>query len=444
MDEEQGMLRMSFLEHLTELRSRILRALVGFGVIFIACMAFSDRLWLIVQAPAVEAFRKLGSGGLVGINAMEQFEIIWMWTPLVASLFLGSPWILYQVWAFIAPGLYERERKWAIPFVLTTAGLFLLGGLFAYFLAFRYGLTFLLGIGKFAGVTTTLSIDSYFDLFVDVMLGVSLIFEMPVVIFFLVLLRIATPKFLMEHSRYAILGIVIIAAVITPTVDFVNLSLFAVPMCLLFFIGVFAGYLLQLHRDSRRFPWVKATLWILGSLAILGAAAWLIFHSHWFRKQIGAVSGYSEGRPRKGRPDANARQFAPKGQRRFVVRLFASCLWPATSCALIRSSGCEHKQIRRSTDGCGHAARGEADDAERAHEGDPHVRLPCPERGPGWSAGLDRFRPVRRRRESLANRIAGRHAPNDANAIGRTFQTDCAYGSKGHAGLRSFGGKSGP
>jgi sec-independent protein translocase protein TatC len=280
MDEEQGMLRMSFLEHLAELRSRIIRALAGFGVIFIACMAFSDRLWLIVQAPAVEAFRNLGSGGLVGINAMEQFEIIWMWTPLVASLFLGSPWILYQIWAFIAPGLYERERKWAIPFVLTTAGLFILGGLFAYFLAFRYGLTFLLGIGKFAGVTTTLSIDSYFDLFVDVMLGVSLIFEMPVVIFFLVLLRIATPKFLMEHSRYAILGIVIIAAVITPTVDFVNLSLFAVPMCLLFFVGVLAGYVLQLHRDSRRFPWVKASLWILLVFLILGAGWWVAGRYH--------------------------------------------------------------------------------------------------------------------------------------------------------------------
>ncbi len=279
MDESDSLLRMSFLEHLTELRSRIIRALVGFGVVFVACLAFSDQLWLIVQAPAVEAFRKLGTGGLVGINAMEQFEIIWMWTPLVASLFLGSPWIIYQVWAFIAPGLYERERKWAIPFVLTTAGLFIMGGLFAYFLAFRYGLTFLLGIGKFAGVTTTLSIDSYFDLFVDVMLGVSLIFEMPVVIFFLVLLRIATPKFLMEHSRYAILGIVILAAAITPTTDFMNLSLFAAPMCLLFLIGVFAGYLLQLHRESRRFPWIKVILWILIALTIVGVG-WVLYHYH--------------------------------------------------------------------------------------------------------------------------------------------------------------------
>jgi sec-independent protein translocase protein TatC len=275
-DEDDALLRMSFLEHLVELRSRIIKALIGFGVIFLACIAFSDRLWLIVQAPAVEAFRKLGSGELVGINAMEQFEIIWMWTPLVASLFLGAPWILYQIWAFIAPGLYQRERKFALPFVLTTAGLFIVGGLFAYFVVFRYALTFLLGIGQFAGVKTTLSIDSYFEYFVNAMLGVSLIFEMPVVIFFLVLLRIASPKFLMMHSRYAIVGIVIIAAVITPTADAVNLSLFAVPMCALFFVGVFAGYLLVLHRESRQFPWRRTLLWLLGCL-IAGGIAWALW-----------------------------------------------------------------------------------------------------------------------------------------------------------------------
>lgn len=288
MDQEDTLLRMSFLEHLQELRTRLIRALAGFGAIFLACLAFSDKLWLIVQAPAVEAFRKLGTGGLVGINAMEQFEIIWMWTPLVASLFLGSPWILYQVWAFIAPGLYERERKWAIPLVLSTGGLFISGGLFAYFLAFRYGLTFLLGIGKFAGVTTTLSIDSYFDLFVNVMLGVSLLFEIPVVIFFLVLLRIATPKFLMQNSRYAILAILVVASVVTPTQDVVNLSLFAVPMCLLFFVGVFAGYLQVLHREQQRFPWTRAIMWTLIALLIVSAAGWVTaakFHyrlsPHW-------------------------------------------------------------------------------------------------------------------------------------------------------------------
>jgi sec-independent protein translocase protein TatC len=96
-------------------------------------------------------------------------------------------------------------------------------------------------------------------------------------------LRIATPKFLMEHSRYAILAIIIVASVVTPTTDVVNMSLFAVPMCLLFFVGVFAGYVLVLHREQQRFPWAKAVLWTLLGLLSLGAAAWIVaakYHYH--------------------------------------------------------------------------------------------------------------------------------------------------------------------
>src|ERR1700689_1610085 len=321
-DEEEGMLRMSFLDHLGELRSRIIRALVGFGVVFLVCLVFSDRLWLIVQAPAVDAFHRLSqkaqrddeervsvvcqppataatsapcadavkaantpkvSGSLVGIDPMEQFSILWMWSPLVASIFVASPWILYQIWAFIAPGLYKSERRWAVPFVLTTAGLFLTGGMFAYFIAFRFGLTFLFGLGGFAGIKPMISIDKYFELFVNVMLGVSAIFEMPVIIFFMVLLRIATPKFLMEHSRYAILAIVILAAIITPTPDVFNLMLFAVPMCMLFFVGVFAGYLLVRHREKRKSPWPKGLPWLLVILAVGAATAFVMvtrYHFH--------------------------------------------------------------------------------------------------------------------------------------------------------------------
>jgi sec-independent protein translocase protein TatC len=128
-----------------------------------------------------------------------------------------------------------------------------------------------------------ISIDKYFELFVDVMLGVSAIFEMPIIIFFLVLLRLATPKFLMEHSRYAILAIVIIAAIITPTPDVFNLMLFAIPMCLLFFVGVFAGYLLVLHREKKKFPWGTAMLWLLVVAVILALIGWVMvtaFHFH--------------------------------------------------------------------------------------------------------------------------------------------------------------------
>ena len=268
-EEDQGMLRMSFLEHLEEMRSRIIRALMGFGVAFLVCMIFCYQLWDFVRAPAVDALTKIGvkPPTLVINEPMEGFAIIWVQVPLVFALFLASPWVLYQVWAFISPGLYKKEKRLAFPFVMSTAGLFILGGCFAYFVAFRFGLAFLLSIGLSNGVTPLVTITHYFDLFVNVMLGVALVFELPVAIFFLTLLHLASPRFLLQHSRYAILAIVIAAAIITPTPDFFNLMLFAVPMCALYFVGVFASFLLVMKREGKIFPWAKV-LWIT-LLAIL-------------------------------------------------------------------------------------------------------------------------------------------------------------------------------
>src|SRR5689334_7987689 len=108
-DEDSGMLRMSFMEHLEELRSRLIRIIGGFGVAFLACLIFSEPLWKIVQAPGLAAFATNKSGKFIAITPMEMFSIIWMWTPLVASIFLAAPWLIYQVWACISPGLYPRE-----------------------------------------------------------------------------------------------------------------------------------------------------------------------------------------------------------------------------------------------------------------------------------------------------------------------------------------------
>jgi sec-independent protein translocase protein TatC len=275
-DEEDGMLRMSFLDHLEELRSRLIRMLMGVGVAFGTSIWFCDKLWLFVQRPAEGALRHLGviPPRLVAISPMDQFNIIWVKLPILAAVFLSSPWIIYQIWGFIAPGLYKKERRFAAPFVICTAGLFIAGGFFAYFVVFRFALEFLLGIGLNVNITPFISMTDYFDLFVDVMLGVSLVFEMPVVIFFLTLLRIVTPRFLISQSRYAILIIVILAAVVTPTPDVFNMMLFAVPMVMLFYVGIFASYILTLSREGKRFPWGKA-LGVVGVVAL--AAAGLIY-----------------------------------------------------------------------------------------------------------------------------------------------------------------------
>src|ERR1700733_1038000 len=276
--EEEGMARMSFLEHLEELRKRLLLAIGGIGVAFFVCLFFSDELWDIVRAPATAALihLKVNPPTLKQISPMDSFRIIWMELPILAAVFVSAPWIVYQIWAFIAPGLYKRERRWAVPFVVSSAGLFILGGLFAYFVAFRYGLEFLMGLAMGKGVDPGISMTEYYDLFVDVMLGVGIIFEIPVLLFLLTLIRVASPSFLIRHSRYAILIIVILAAVITPTGDVFNLALFATPMIVLFYVGIFASYVLVLHREKRRFPWGAFFKWLGIAIVILAVATWLV------------------------------------------------------------------------------------------------------------------------------------------------------------------------
>jgi len=280
-DEEEGMLRMSFLEHLEELRRRIISALIGVGVSFGVSFLFCDQLWNIIKQPAVTALKSLGyEQRLVQITPMETLNIIWFKLPLVCSIFLASPWVVYQVWAFISPGLYRKERRWAVPFIVSSAGLFILGGLFAYFVAFRFALTFLLGMGHGKDIAPFVSVSEYFAMFVNVVLGIGLVFELPVVIFFLTLLRIVSPSFLIKHSRYAILIIFVIAAIVTPTPDAFNMMLFALPMCLLFYVGVFAAYILTLHREDRRFPWKPVLIIVIAVLLLLGVGIYVAITRH--------------------------------------------------------------------------------------------------------------------------------------------------------------------
>lgn len=276
-EEEDGMARMSFMEHLEELRTRLLRALGGLGVAFAVCLCFGPQLWQVIQAPAHTALvnLKINPPDLALIDPMDGFQIIWMKVPLLVAIFVASPWVLYQVWAFISPGLYKKEKRWAVPFVVSSSALFIIGGFFAYFVAFRYGLEFLLGIGLDYGVRPYIDINHYYDLFVDVMLGVGIIFEIPVLLFLLTLIRVASPYFLVRHSRYAILVIVILAAVITPTGDVFNLTLFATPMILLFYVGIFASWLLVLNREGRKFPWKVFLKWTGVAIVAICAISYL-------------------------------------------------------------------------------------------------------------------------------------------------------------------------
>jgi sec-independent protein translocase protein TatC len=139
-------------------------------------------------------------------------------------------------------------------------------------------LVFLLGLGIGNHVRPFVSMEEYFSIFVNIMLGIGVVFELPVLIFFLTLIRVVTPGFLIRHVRYAILAIHIIAAVVTPTPDIFNMELFAVPMCLLFFVGVGASYILVLRREKRRFPWGPVLRYMLFVVIVLGAFTMYYLH----------------------------------------------------------------------------------------------------------------------------------------------------------------------
>ena len=282
MQLEEDMERMSLLDHLDELRSRILRALAGIGVAFLICVIFTDELWSIVSQPSAAAMASLGlHEKLVFTTPMEAFSTIWVKLPLLASIFISAPWVLYQVWAFIAPGLYRNERKWAAPFVIGAAGLFVGGGLFSYFVAFRYSLTFLVGIGQSLDLQPMLTISEYFDLFINVTLGIGLVFELPALLFVLTLLHIVSPGFLWRNSRYAVVGLALVAAVISPTQDVISLALLLIPMCALYFAGVLASYGVVFYREGRSDPRKKPALWV----AILSIMASVIAGIYVFRQR---------------------------------------------------------------------------------------------------------------------------------------------------------------
>lgn len=284
-DDEGGMSRMSFLDHLEELRTRIIRALAGLAVAYAISLTAKDYLFQIMRRPfdqAVELIKLTHPENtdmviqLVALTPIEQFHLIWFKLPIVASLFIAAPWWMLQVWSFVAPGLYKKERSWALPFILSGGLLFILGGAFGYFVALNFALAFLLDVGTEGGVVPLIGISAYADMFIGILLGLGVVFQMPIVIFVLTALRIASPKFLMENVRYAILVIFILAAVITPTPDIFNMITFATPMILLFYVGISVSYLYLLKREGKSLPWGKMLLVVFIVLAIIAGVMYYL------------------------------------------------------------------------------------------------------------------------------------------------------------------------
>ena len=238
--EDEELLRMGLLEHLEELRTRILLSLAAFTVAFMACWAFHGRIYEFLARPIVQVLEERGENPkLVFLGPTEPF-VVYVKVAALAAVFLAAPFVLYQVWRFVAPGLYRRERRMAGPFILVGSVLFLSGGAFAYLVAFPFAVDFLLGMG--GQFQASITVGRYLSFLMTVILGMALMFELPMVIFFLARLGLVTPRFLLQHFRWAVVLIFTVAAIITPTPDIINLCVFAVPAVLLYLLGVAAAW----------------------------------------------------------------------------------------------------------------------------------------------------------------------------------------------------------
>ena len=245
-NELESSAKMSFLDHLDELRRRLIISVSAVGIGFIACFTFAEKIYDFLAVPIT---KNLSGAKLVYTNPTDPFTI-YMKVALMAGVFLASPVVLAQVWLFISPGLYAREKKYALPFVFSTSILFLSGGAFAYYIALPMSLRFLINLGS--SFQPMVTITEYLDLILTVILGCALIFQIPVLIFFLTIFGIVNARFLIRNLRYAILIIFILAAVLTPTSDIPNMLIFSTPMLLLYLVGIVVSWIFGRKRRKKK------------------------------------------------------------------------------------------------------------------------------------------------------------------------------------------------
>jgi sec-independent protein translocase protein TatC len=203
---------MSLMEHLDELRKRIVHSALYLAAGFLVAYIFHEKLYGFIQAPLDRLHIKLNY-----THPMDPLNL-YLQVSLIGGAILASPFILYQVWLFIAPGLYQKERRFVVPFMGATVGLFLLGASFGYFYVLPGALKILIvDFGKQFNPIVT--IEEYTGFFLSIILGLGISFEMPILIFFLAMFGIVSPRFLWKNIRYAILAVFLVAAIITPSPD---------------------------------------------------------------------------------------------------------------------------------------------------------------------------------------------------------------------------------
>jgi sec-independent protein translocase protein TatC len=244
--------QMTFFEHLSELRKRIINSLYAIGIGAFVGVYISPKIIGFINEPMQKALHQAGFDSRLYYNHPAGALNLVITLGVYIGIVLASPVVLYQIWLFVAPALYKHERSAVTGFLFSTVFLFLAGIAFGYFVTLPYVLKFLVGFQQFGGsVAPLISINEYFDLILMILLGLGLVFELPILIFFLSLFGIVTPQFLWKNFRYAILVIAVVAAIITPTPDAQTMLIFMVPMVILYFVGIAVSAMVVRKRNKR-------------------------------------------------------------------------------------------------------------------------------------------------------------------------------------------------
>ena len=236
------------LEHLVELRTRLVHCLIAVGIGFAASYAFAEKLLGVLLKPLMDVMP--GGSKLIATSLPETFFTV-MKLALVAGAFVASPYIFFQLWKFVAPGLYKEERKIIVPVAVATAVCFVGGALFGYFIVFPFGFKFFMDYAS-DYITVMPTISAYFSLAVTLLFAFGLIFELPVFIFFMTSLGLVTTKTLRKFRRWAILLSFVVSAILTPTPDAVNQLLMAGPMIVLYEVGIWVSWFVDKSRKEEK------------------------------------------------------------------------------------------------------------------------------------------------------------------------------------------------
>jgi sec-independent protein translocase protein TatC len=246
---------MTFFEHLSELRKRIVYSLYAIGIGAFIGVYLSKYFVAWIDKPMLKALADAHLDPKLIYTHPAGYLNLVITVGVYLGIVLASPIVLYQIWLFVAPALYKHERGAITGFMFSTVFLFLAGIAFGYFITLPYVLHFLVSPGPLfmiqRDVTPMISVNEYFDLILMILLGMGLMFELPVLIFFLSLFGIVTPKFLWKNFRYAILIITVIAAIVTPTPDATTMLIFMAPMVGLYFLGIAVSAVVTRRRERR-------------------------------------------------------------------------------------------------------------------------------------------------------------------------------------------------